>query len=114
MNLFMIIYRGLNHYIKVSAYCVFLTVTSFLILLSNIGFSAEIVYNYDKSILYLCAAILFIIVLVLVIAYNMGYRKVVMIVNLMRKYKNQLSYAFVIVSYFSTFGTLLLAILLQY
>ena len=113
MNLFMIIYRGLNHYIKVSAHCVALTVTSFFLLAMTISIWIKTLYDYDRIILYLCAVILFILVLTLVVSYKIGCRKLVRIVNLMRKHKNQLSVAFVIFSYLSLY-TILLAMLLRH
>ena len=111
MNLFMIVYRGLNHYMSV--HCLFLTVTSFFLYIFTISLWVETLYDYDRSILYLCAAILFILVLALIVAYKIGCKKVVRIVNLMRKYKNQLSVAFVIIATLSPF-TLLLAMLLRH
>ena len=114
MNLFLIIYKGVRKYIKHPENSFFLTVTSFFILLVTIYSEAKVLYNYDRIILYLCAVILFILVLTLVVSYKMGCRKVVRIVNLMRKYKNQLSVAFVIIAYFSPFSAILLAMLLRH
>ena len=114
MNLFMIIYRGVRKYIKHPENSFFLTVTSFFILLVTIYSEAKVLYNYDRIILYLCAAVFLILVLVLIAVYKMGCRKIVMIVNLMRKYKNQLSIAFVIISYLSPLSAILLAMLLRH
>ena len=113
MNLFMIIYRGLRHYIAIPGTCVFLTVTSFFLYIFTISIWIETLYDYDRSILYLCAAILFILVLALVVSYKIGCKRVVRVVNLMRKYKNQLSIVFVIISCLSLY-TILLSMLLRH
>ena len=114
MNLFMIIYRGLKHYIAIPGTCVFLTVTSFFLYIFTISIWIETLYDYDRSILYLCAVILFILVLTFVVTYKMRCKKVVRIVNLMRKYKNQLSVVFVIIGTLSPFSAILLAMLLRH
>ena len=114
MNLFMIIYRGLKHYNSVSSNCLGIMVISFFLSAMTISMWIKTLYDYDRSILYLCAAILFILVLALVVSYKIGCKRVVRVVNLMRKYKNQLSVVFVIIGTLSPFSAILLAMLLRH
>ena len=110
----MIIYRGLKHYNSVSSNCLGIMVISFFLSAMTISMWIKTLYDYDRSILYLCAAILFILVLALVVSYKIGCKRVVRVVNLMRKYKNQLSVVFVIIGTLSPFSAILLAMLLRH